>query len=422
MLRIRISLLAVILVSSLVACTEKFEATMLESKPLEVIADGDVHYEAVDERGVFLDHQTLKDPLTETYKLGLVQPNAQSKVTTILNSGSPKNRVDIVLVGDGYATNDLGQYYDDAELVAQKFLQQEPLLTYSSYINVHRVDVVSQQSGVDNDPKGNFKSTALDMNYWCSGIERLLCANMQKVKQHAANAPGVDLILALANSTTYGGAGYWNDGVATLAGRNVNAVELALHEIGHSFAKLGDEYPYAGSGTTECAAKANATTTASKATLLSKQLKWFRWLDLPHIGVFDGACYKANGVFRPTQDSKMRTLGKPLYEVNAEQFIFSIYKYVKPIEASTVVGTYTKGILLRVVPMRPVNHTLSIQWYLDGVAIPNQTGETFSTSSINMTKSSHSVSVQVVDKTTRVRDESKRQALMTDKRTWTIKN
>lgn len=404
---------------ALSGCTNNFESTLQSAKPQEVLSDGDVHYEAVDEMGVFVEHKEMQDPMAATYQAGPIKKSAAAKYSTILNSGSPANRVDIVLVGDGYTTNNLGQYEDDAESVSEKFLGQEPLLTYSSYINVHRVDVISSQSGVDQDPKGTTKNTALGMGFWCSNTERLLCANMQKVKEYAANAPDVDVILAIANSSKYGGAGYWKDGVATLPGRNASAVELALHEIGHSFALLGDEYSYAGSSSSECAAKANGSTTNATKILASKT-KWWRWLDLPHIGSFEGTCYQTSGIFRPTLDSKMRTLGKPFYEVNTEQYIFAIYKHVRPIDAATAAGTYKQGAVLNVKVMKPINHKLSIQWYLDGVVIPNQTDENLDTSRLVLTKDSHKISVQVIDKTTRVRDEAKRASLMTDSRQWTL--
>lgn len=417
----RISLVLVgVLSIFLTSCTNNFEVTEMPSRADEVIADGDVHFENVDDNGLFIEHKTFQDPMAKTYEIGPAKAKVPAKFETILNSGSPANRVDIVLVGDGYATNDLGKYEDDALAVAQSFMNQEPLKTYSNYFNVHRVDVISSQSGVDGDPKGTNKSTALGMGFWCNGIERLLCANMQNVKEYAANAPNVDLVLAIANTAKYGGAGYWKDGVATLPGRNASAVEVAMHEIGHSFAQLGDEYDYAGSNSSDCAAKANGST-SNAAKILSGKLKWWRWLDLAHVDAFEGTCYKSSGIYRPTANSKMRSLGQPFYEVNIEQYIFSIYKLVKPIDAATVAGTYKKGIVLRVVPMRPVGNPLAIQWFFDGNAIPGQRTETLDTSILNLTKTSHVVSVQVVDKTTRVRDESKRASLLTDKRSWTIK-
>ena len=153
------------------------------SSILEVRDDREVHYEGTNELGEFDDHQTFKDPLAEEYEKGIVTANKLSSVKTILNNGL-ENRINVVIVGDGYTNSQLSQYATDAQTISDKFLEQEPLKSYKSYFNVHRVDVISDQSGVDNDPsKGRSSKTALDMNYWCSGIERLLCVNIQKAKQ-----------------------------------------------------------------------------------------------------------------------------------------------------------------------------------------------------------------------------------------------
>ncbi len=386
---------------------------------LEVTDNGDVHYEGTNEFGEFNDHQIFLDPLAQEYEKGIVIANKLSSVKTILNNGLV-NRVNVVLIGDGYTNSQLSQYADDAQNISDKFLDQEPLKSYKSYFNVHRVDVISAQSGVDNDlSNGRKRDTALDMNYWCSGIERLLCVNIQKAKQYAANAPKVDQILAIANSTKHGGAGYWGDGVGTLASRNPSSIETAIHEFGHTFGKLGDEYNYAGSNPSECLATANGSSMTSLQMLAAKT-KWFRWLDMGHIKTFEGTCYTNSG-YRPTENSKMRTLGLPFYEVNSEQLIFSIYKKVKPIETATAPGTYAKDRILRVTPMQPVGHNLDVRWYLNGKEIVSAAQKlNFSVASLGLTSGTHKITVKVIDKTTKVRDEIQRNQLMTDSRAWTI--
>lgn len=387
---------------------------------LEILSDGEVHHEGVDIDGAFTEHQILKDPLRENYIVGQATANQRARSAMILGSGTTANRIDLVIVGDGYAEEDLGQYAIDASRIAKQFFAEEPLRTYANYFNVHRVDVISQQSGVDNDPaKGIVKKNALGMNYFCNGIERLLCANIASVKSYAANAPAVDHILAVANSSKYGGAGYWDSNVATLAGQNENSIELALHEIGHSFAKLGDEYSYDGSNSSECAKKANGAKMTAKE-MLARSLKWFRWLDLPHVGSFEGTCYKTSGIYRPTADSKMRSLGKPLYEVNTEQYIFAIYEKVKPIDAATAPGTYDETQTIQVVPMRPNGSVLQIKWFVDQIEIPNFSSESLDVSTLHLGRGRHTVKVRVQDTTPRVRDESKRAKLMTQERSWTI--
>lgn len=401
----------------LISCSQE---TRTVSSVLEVRDDGDVHFEGTDENGTFNEHKTFEDPLAKTYQKGIAVPLSVSSKKTIIDNGPVSNRIDIVLVGDGYTRNQIPQYEIDAQKIADQFLNEEPLRSYESYFNVHRVDVVSNQSGVTNDPsQGVRKSTALGMNYWCSGIDRMLCANIQSVKQYAANAPQADQILAIANSTKHGGAGYWNDGVGTLAARNSASIETAIHEFGHTFGKLGDEYEYAGSSTSECLSKSNGST-VDALRMLQDKTKWFRWLDLGHINSFKGTCYSTGG-YRPTANSKMRTLGLPFYEVNAEQLILSIYKKVKPIDSATEPGTYARNRILRVVPMQPVGHNLDVRWYHNNVEIPAAAQKlNFSVASLGVKSGEFTISVKVTDLTTRVRDENQRRTLMTETRSWKI--
>jgi len=407
---------APLFIFALIACAQ--EKTK-EANILEIKKDGDVHYEGTNEHGEFDDHKTFVDPLSNEYEEGIAFPNKLSTVQTILDNGI-ENRINVVIVGDGYINSQISQYATDAQAISEKFLNQEPLKAYKSYFNVHRVDVISDQSGVDNDVvNGTSKSTALDMNYWCSGIERLLCVNIQKAKQYAANARKVDQILAIANSDKHGGAGYWSDGVGTLAARNPNSIETAIHEFGHTFAKLGDEYNYAGSNSSECLARANGST-ATAQQMLSQKTKWFRWLDLSHINAFKGTCYSNSG-YRPTANSKMRTLGLPFYEVNSEQLILAIYKKVKPIDSATAPGTYPKNRILRVTPMIPVSHALDVRWYVNGKEVASAAQKlNLSVASLSLPSGKHTVSVTVMDKTSQVRDEAQRNIYMKESRSWTV--
>ena len=130
------------------------------------------------------------DPAVQAM-LGLDQPVAQASwaVTTIINNGPTSNRIDIVLVGDGYMASELGAYATHVNTIMGAFFDDAPLDAYSTYFNVHRVDVISNESGVDEPDNGIYKDTALDMAYDCGGIARLLCINVSKAEAAAAVAP-----------------------------------------------------------------------------------------------------------------------------------------------------------------------------------------------------------------------------------------
>jgi len=343
-------------------------------------------------------------------------------VTTIINNGPSENRIDIVILGDGYTVGELSAYATHTQNVVTAFFAQEPLAAYAPYFNVHRVDVSSAQSGVDEIDLGIFRNTALDMAYGCFGIDRLLCINVSKAANAASSAPAVDQTLALANSSRYGGAGYPDNDIGTLAGINGSSVEIALHEFGHSFAELADEYDY-GDGATYSGPEpieANISTYV-EATMQSLQAKWFRWLDLAVVGTFQGAYYNQFGVYRPTVNSKMRSLDRPFQEVNVEQFVFHMYNVVSPIDDATPdsVDTWPCRQFF-VTPLQPVDHALDVQWSIDGADVPGATGWTFQADVESLAAGPHQVGVTVVDNTSRVRDESLRALTMTDTRQWTI--
>lgn len=356
---------------------------------------------------------------------GLDQPAVAGgwPVTTIIHNGPTNNRIDLVVLGDGYTASQLGSYASQVSTVINGFFAQEPLNAYAPYFNVHRVDVVSNESGVDEIDLGIYRDTALDMAYGCFNIERLLCINVSLATAAAQSAPDVQQILALANSTRYGGAGYPTYDLGTVAGNNSSSLEIALHEFGHSFADLADEYDYADGATYSGPDPVEKNVSIyTAAQQVSQQRKWWRWMDLPNVDTFQGAAYHQFGIYRPTHNSKMRSLSRPFEQVNVEQFVINIYTIVKPIDDATpTVPSPTLACTpFFVDPMNPVGHSLSVQWLLDGVPVPGATGLTFTPDTTTLAFGFHTLTVRVVDNTTRVRDEALRSQWMTQTRTWSI--
>lgn len=380
-----------------------------------------IYYDAIDD-GQIVDGGVISvdqaNPLQAPMQLKSAAPAPSYNSQTILNNGDPANRIDIVLVGDGYTSSELNQYRNHANNIVNGFFNEGVLLNYKNYFNVHRVDVISNESGVDNDPQGTDRDTALDMTYYCSNIARLLCVNVSKAKAAAQNAPQADQILALANSTTYGGAGYSSANLGTVAGNNGSALEVAIHEIGHSFADLADEYTYGGSETyTGPELNAPNVSIYQKAAMQQQQTKWYRWFNVAGVDTFEGGHYSVYGVYRPTQNSKMRSLGQPFGPINDEQFVIKIYQSVSPIDNATPAGNVNRGETLTVTTTQPQSHDLDIQWWVNG-QLTNNTSNVFNTASLP--PGDHTVAVRVTDNTDLVRDESARQQWMTAERVWTV--
>lgn len=239
-----------------------------------------------------------------------------AQIGIVHNSGPSDQRFDLVFVGDGYTKADLPAYERDVREKWAELSQVEPFKSLTGHLNVWRVDVVSTESGVDHDPaQGVLRDTALDMGFWCQGrssTERLLCVNETAANQYAALAPQADQVIALGNTAKYGGAG---GPVATAAGGNAQSGQIAIHELGHSMGGLADEYyspgdPYTGPELTE----PNATV-LTEQQMREQGAKWHALIGQPTpdggvIGVYEGGRYQERGIFRPSQDSIMRTLGR----------------------------------------------------------------------------------------------------------------
>ncbi len=379
----------------------------------------------------FLDNGTLTGGITEletdnsTQNNGIHSPLQPTpwNVSTLLDNGPTDNRIDIVFLGDGYTNSELGTYQDDVNNLLSPFFAELPLDDYSKFFNVHRVDVISNESGVDNDPNGVLKDTALDMGFGGGGVDRGLILDLDKAKLAANNAPDVDQILAIGNSTKHGGVAWPSEDVGTASARTTFASEILLHEFGHSFANLADEYDYGGPVNYTGPEPEVANVSIYNANEMeASQTKWYRWLDEPNVGTFEGANYSEQGIYRPTENSKMRSLGQPFEQVNIEQFILTAYQVVQPIDNATPSGFYGVDDTFFVDPVDPVSHDLDVQWFLDEVPISGATSTTFDrASTLNLTPGTYTLKAEVVDNTDLVRDEEMRAQWMTEERSWTLR-
>ena len=346
---------------------------------------------------------------------------------TIINNGSAANRVDIAILGDGYTAAQMDKYKNDVQAAMTQFFSVEPFHEYRNFFNVHRIDVVSSQSGADHPERASFVNTALDAAYNCTGIQRLICVNNGKVFTilgNSVNSSQRDIVLVIVNDSEYGGSG----GSVAVASTHVEVLELILHELGHSFGLLADEYggppPPACNNTIEPFA-ANATKATDRALI-----KWNHWIDastpIPTFstlqgvpGLYEGAVYCDAGLYRPTSGSRMRFLGRPYEQINTEQLIRRIYNFVSPIDASApnvtdITLTTAQSQAFSVTSLATFSNTIRIDWFLDGVF--QSTGTGFSVN--NLISGPHVVDAVVKDNTPLVRKDTEN--LLNETRRWNV--
>ena len=392
---------------------------IVETDPMER-----VYYDEADEQGR-LSGGVILLPRPDIQTL---MPGPVAVWTTIVDHGPSSNRLDIVFVGDGYLESELDLYADHVTAGVDNLFSQEPFRSYSTYFNVHRVDVISNESGVDNDPvPGIVRDTALDMGFWCSGIERLLCVNVSAAYAYAGNAPDIDTVFAVANSTKYGGAGYSSSDLATYSGGNQLSPEVALHELGHSLGNLADEYDYNDNAVYKGPERPEPNVSIlTEPQMAGAGTKWADWLGNPGVGfsglvsTYEGAYYHEFGIYRPTVNSKMRTLMAPFNLPSIESFIIEIYKIIDPIEDATPDQTLTGTETVYVSPIYPAVNSLAVQWFLDGEPIPGAMWITLDLATLGLSVGAHELAVTVTDPTEFVVDEVARATYLTETRSWDV--
>ncbi|MFN7914825.1 MAG: M64 family metallopeptidase [Vicinamibacterales bacterium] len=349
-------------------------------------------------------------------------------VVTVRDNGPVANRINLVIVGDGYAQADMVKYSSDTDNLVRGFFAQQPFAEYASYFNVFRVDVESPESGVSHPESGVTRRTALGAYYNCGGIQRTVCANVSAVNTVLSRslAPDSrDLVIVLVNDSQYGGSG----GSVVVASTAPEVIELALHEMGHTLGLLGDEYS---ASPPPCNNGVEPSQVNIAKNIARASIKWATWVDggtpLPTStsalnvpGAYEGASYCTSGLYRPTFDSKMRSLNRSYDAVNTEQLILRFYNFVQPFDTAvpaeaSVSAACGSSVTFGVKPLRTTTRELSVVWRVDGAQVA--TGPDLVLGTSPLSQGAHTVEADVRDSTTAVRRDPT-QALVETQR-WTL--
>lgn len=259
-----------------------------------------------------------------------------------LNQGDPSEKIDIVILPDGYTKKEMELFIQDCNKFAKVLFEFYPYSKYKDRFNISGILAPSIESGADIPKDSIWKNTILGSSFYTFDSERYCMTNENKtVRDLAANVP-YDQIYILVNSPKYGGGAILNHYNLSV-NSNQKAGKIFIHELGHGFAGLGDEYYDSSTSYNDFYNLEVEPWEPNLTTLVKFDSKWKKLIPsgtpIPTpdssaynsgIGVFEGGGYSAKGIYRPKKDCLMHTFnGETFCETCSEAIEKMIQFYSK---------------------------------------------------------------------------------------------
>jgi hypothetical protein len=233
--------------------------------------------------------------------------------------GPSDTHVDLLFLAEGYRAVEMDKFLADARRSMEYIFSEEPFLSHRDAFNVRAVLSSSVDSGTDIPGKGIWKNTVMNSSFYTFGIERYMTTpDMKSVCDVAANAP-YDQVYILVNTDKYGGGGVYNF-YSISAADNDQSRAVVIHEFGHAFAGLADEYYSSKVAYNDYFPLDVEPWNPNLTTLVDFGSKWQEMLDkrtpvpTPEkkknenvVGVYEGGGYVSKGVYRPMIDCRMHS-------------------------------------------------------------------------------------------------------------------
>ncbi len=344
-------------------------------------------------------------------------------VDTLVNNGNPANRINLVFLGDGYTASQQTQYIKDVNTIIEKMFATTPFKEYSSFFNVYAIHVVSTDSGAKHpntasdcntaNPQVPVSSpnTALSATFDYGSTHRLLyCTNTSAINSILQqNFPLYDKGLIVVNTPYYGGSG----GTYSICSTNPSSAEIMIHELGHSFADLGDEY-----GGAYCGGSERPNVTKETNPDLVKWKDWFtQSIPIPtpnstncgsypslNIGLYQGANYCNTGWYRPACNCKMNMLGTPFCNVCNQTLVYCINNSISLIDSYQPSGPVTLGNgqvqTFSASFLTPSSNSVLRTWKLDNSVVASNVNS-YQVNGSTLTDGTHSLVLTATDSTYR---------------------
>ena len=237
----------------------------------------------------------------------------------IVDHGDPSEKVDLVFIAEGYTASEMDKFEKDSKRFVDFLFTQKPFDQYKQNFNIWIVKSVSEESGTDIPGEGIYKKTAVKSNFYTFDSERYLTTEDFFAVSDIASVVPYDDICIMVNTDKYGGGGIYNHYSIFSADHPLSEI-VFVHEFGHSFAALGDEYYNSSTSYNDFFNLEIEPWQANLTTLKDFEKKWKDQLDestpVPtprvksnknKIGVYEGGGYVHKGMYSPYMDCRMKT-------------------------------------------------------------------------------------------------------------------
>ena len=235
---------------------------------------------------------------------------------TLQQAADTSRCIHVAYVAEGYQQHEMGTFLEDCKTAMEALFQHEPFRQMQDRFNMIAVMSPSAESGVSEPGKGIWKSTALGAHFDTFYSERYLTTlHLKKMNDILAGTP-YEHIIVLVNGERYGGGGVYNSYTLTDA-HDPSFRPVVVHEFGHSFGGLGDEYPYGDDDPMYF-----PDTEPWEPNLTTKHDfngKWENLVKEKKAGLIEGGGYLTKGVWRGFENCRMRTNEEPEFCLVCQQ-------------------------------------------------------------------------------------------------------
>ena len=226
------------------------------------------------------------------------------KWTYLHQGGTSDKCIDVVIVPEGYSADEMELFYKDAGIAVKSLFEHTPFKDMQDRFNIIAVELASRDSQVSVPLKGLWTETALSSQFSTFYTDRYLTTlRLRQLHDKLAGVP-YEHIIILANTDVYGGGGIYNSYTLTTA-HHAQFAPVVVHEFGHSFGGLADEYFY----DDQYEQYYNSETEPWEPNITTKVDFDSKWKDMmpDKADLYEGGGYMSKGVWRCSFDCRMKT-------------------------------------------------------------------------------------------------------------------